>query len=176
VPERLYVRPSVEVISLQAGDPVGASRGAIAAVAAADIAFRTVPDQRVHEVADQLRRWVAERISDQVDYELTVSEETGQEPYVTPADLPALAVLRDAMRAGFGMPVGQMRGAGGAPAELLSRVLGVPVTFFGTGLPEDNWHDSDESVHLGTLLRGAATIAHLWQGLAEGRLAKGQAA
>jgi acetylornithine deacetylase/succinyl-diaminopimelate desuccinylase-like protein len=84
-------------------------------------------------------------------------------------------VLRDAMREGFGMPVGQMRGAGGAPAELLSRVLGAPVIFFGTGLPEDNWHDSDESVHVDTLLRGAASIAHLWQRLADGQRTAEQA-
>jgi acetylornithine deacetylase/succinyl-diaminopimelate desuccinylase-like protein len=167
VPERLYVRPSAEVVALQAGDPVGASRGAIAAVASADLAFRTVPNQTVAGVAEQLRRWVAERISDQVDYRLTIAEESGQEPYVTPGNLPALAVLRDAMCEGFGQPVGQMRGAGGAPAELLHRMLGAPVVFFGTGLPEDNWHDSDESVHLDTLLRGAATLASFWTRLGD---------
>jgi acetylornithine deacetylase/succinyl-diaminopimelate desuccinylase-like protein len=168
VPERLYVRPTVEVTALIAGDPTGASRGAIAAVAAADISVRTVPRQTVAGVAEQIRRWVAQTISPSVAYELTVSEETGQEPYVTPADLPSLAVLRDAMADGFGVSVGQMRNAGGAPAELLSRVLGAPVMFFGTGLPEDNWHDSDESVHVATLVSGAVTLGSLWSRLAGG--------
>ncbi|NHC44851.1 M20/M25/M40 family metallo-hydrolase [Motilibacter aurantiacus] len=166
VPERLYLRPAVEVMSLIAGDPVGASRAAIPSVATADLSIRTVPGQTVAQAAEQLRRWVAERISDRVDYELTVSEADGQEPYTTPAGLPALAALREAMEEGFGMPVGQMRGAGSAPAELMSRVLDIPVLFFGTGLPEDNWHDSDESVHVATLLNGAASMAHYWPRLA----------
>lgn len=34
--------------------------------------------------------------------------------------------------------------------------------FFGTGLVQDNWHDSDESVSLEMLRAGAATLAHLW--------------
>jgi acetylornithine deacetylase/succinyl-diaminopimelate desuccinylase-like protein len=44
---------------------------------------------------------------------------------------------------------------------LLASVLGIPVVFFGTGLVEDNWHDSDESVHVDNLKAGIATLAHL---------------
>jgi acetylornithine deacetylase/succinyl-diaminopimelate desuccinylase-like protein len=167
VPERLYVRPAAEVISFIGGDPVGPSRGAIPSVASADISIRTVPDQRVAEVADQLRRWVAENLSDRVAYELTVSEESGQEPYVTPPDHPALAALHEAMAEGFGTPVGHMRNAGGAPAQLLASTLGAPLVFFGTGLPEDNWHDSDESISVDVLAAGAATLALLWPRLAD---------
>jgi acetylornithine deacetylase/succinyl-diaminopimelate desuccinylase-like protein len=36
----------------------------------------------------------------------------------------------------------------------------------GTGLPEDHWHASDESIDLRMLVRGAATLAHLWRELA----------
>ncbi|MFD0485329.1 M20/M25/M40 family metallo-hydrolase [Kineococcus sp. GCM10028916] len=166
VPERLYLRPAVEVTSLLAGDPVGPSQGAIPAVATAGISFRTVPGQTVAGVADQLRRWVAERISDRVGYRLQVSEESGQEPYVTPADLPALAVLHRAAEEGFDTSVAWMRNAGGAPAALISSTLGIPLVFFGTGLPEDNWHDSDESVDVETLLAGVVTLARFWSGLA----------
>lgn len=52
------------------------------------------------------------------------------------------------------------------PAELLSRELDAPVVFLGTGLPEDHWHASDESIDLRMLVRGAATLAHLWRELA----------
>jgi acetylornithine deacetylase/succinyl-diaminopimelate desuccinylase-like protein len=52
----------------------------------------------------------------------------------------------------------------------MSRVLGAPVVFFGTGLPEDRWHDSDERVSVEVLVNGAATLAHLWQRLADTRL------
>jgi acetylornithine deacetylase/succinyl-diaminopimelate desuccinylase-like protein len=125
-----------------------------------------VPDQDPNEVSQQLREWVEKSVSGTVGWELSVVEEVGQPPYVTPADHPALPVLADAMRRGFDAPVGWMRNAGGAPAGLLSKELGRPVVFFGTGLPEDRWHDSDESVRVDVLLDGAASLAHFWLALA----------
>src|SRR3954447_21827086 len=38
---------------------------------------------------------------------------------------------------------------------------------WGGGLPEDRWHDSDESVLVDVLLRGAATLALFWPALAD---------
>jgi acetylornithine deacetylase/succinyl-diaminopimelate desuccinylase-like protein len=166
VPERLYIRPVVEVLSIIGGDPVGPSRGAIPSMANASITMRTVPNQRAADIADLFRSWVDAEISEAVDYELTVSVESAQEPYLTPADLPALHVLHEAMTAGWGRTAGQMRNAGGAPATLLVDAAHAPLVFFGTGLPEDNWHDSDESVRLDVLRAGAATLAHFWTGLA----------
>jgi acetylornithine deacetylase/succinyl-diaminopimelate desuccinylase-like protein len=166
VPERLYLRPAVEVLSIVGGDPVGPSRGAIPSVATATLTIRTVPDQRIAQVAEQLRAWVESELSDAVDYDLTVMEESGQEPYMSPEDLPALEVLHRAMSTAWGKPAGRMRNAGGAPASLLVETVGAPLVFFGTGLPEDNWHDSDESASIDMLLAGAATLAHFWTGLA----------
>jgi acetylornithine deacetylase/succinyl-diaminopimelate desuccinylase-like protein len=164
--ERLWLRPAAEVLTIIAGDPAGPARGAIPSLARADFSIRTVPGQSVPRVAEQLRQWVKERISDRVDYTLTIPEESGQEPYRTPLDLPALAALREAMAEGFGREVGLMRNAGGSPASLLHDVTDAPILFFGTGLPEDNWHDSDESVRIDMLQAGAATLAHLWPRLA----------
>jgi acetylornithine deacetylase/succinyl-diaminopimelate desuccinylase-like protein len=59
-----------------------------------------------------------------------------------------------------------MGNAGGGPAELLSRKLGAPVLFFGIGLPEDRWHDSDERVAVDMLVSGAASLAYFWPRLA----------
>ena len=166
--ERLWARPAVEVIAILGGDPVGPSRGAIPAVATANFSIRTVPEQRMDNVADQLRRWVADRIDERVSYELSIAPETGQEAYRTPADLPALTALAEAMSEGFGgRPVGRMGNAGGGPADLLANSTGAPVLFFGTGLPEDCWHDGDESASIDVLLAGAATLAGFWARLAE---------
>ncbi|WP_306215222.1 M20/M25/M40 family metallo-hydrolase [Actinoplanes sp. RD1] len=164
--ERLWARPAAEVISLVSGDDDGPSRGAIPAVASATISFRTAEGQRPETVAEQVRRWVADALDDRVGYRLTVGTETDQAPYRTPRDHPAVAALAEAMAAGFGRPVGRMGNAGGGPAELLARKLGAPVVFFGTGLPEDNWHDGDESASVDVLLAGAATLAELWPRLA----------
>jgi acetylornithine deacetylase/succinyl-diaminopimelate desuccinylase-like protein len=165
--ERLWARPAAEVISVLAGDPVGASTATVPAVAAAEISIRIVPDQRVADVAEQLRRWVADTISDRFDYRWTLSEETAQEPYRTPEDHPAVTALAAAMTEEFGRPAGRMGNAGGGPADLLATTLDAPVVFFGTGLPEDRWHDSDERVGIDVLLTGAATLANLWARLAQ---------
>jgi acetylornithine deacetylase/succinyl-diaminopimelate desuccinylase-like protein len=161
--ERLWLRPAAEIISMVAGDPVGVTRSAIPAVATATLNIRTVDGQTVSGVADQLRRWVAQTISGTVEYELTIVQQTAQEPYRTPEDHPAVAALAAAMQEGFGKPAGRMGNAGGGPAELLARVIDAPVLFFGTGLPEDRWHDSDERVSVEVLLNGAATLAFFWQ-------------
>jgi len=44
-------------------------------------------------------------------------------------------------------------------ADLPAHRLDAPVLFFGTGLPEGCWHDSDESVSVDVLAAGAATLA-----------------
>jgi acetylornithine deacetylase/succinyl-diaminopimelate desuccinylase-like protein len=161
VEERLWARPSVEVLTLLAGDPTGFPRAVIPSEARAELSIRTVPDQRVHVIADQLRQFFAEHMPEGFEYELTIPEETGQDPYVTPKG-PALDALIRAMELGHGAETaGRMGNAGGGPAELLGRVFDAPVLFIGTGLPEDHWHSSDESVEIRTLLDGAASIAHL---------------
>ncbi len=77
------------------------------------------------------------------------------------------------MAVGFRTPdVGRMGNAGGGPAELLARTVSGPVLFFGTGLPEDHWHDSDESVSLDVLHSGAVTLACFWNELAATQSAK----
>ena len=163
--ERLWERPAVEVIALAAGDPVGVARAAVPSMASADLSIRTAEGQKVSDVADQLRRWVGETISDRYAHELTLDSETAQEFYRTP-DCPLLDALAAAMAKGFGVPeAGRMGNAGGGPADLISSALNVPVVFFGTGLMEDNWHDSDESVSIDVLMAGAATLAFLWEEL-----------
>ena len=171
VPERLWLRPAVEATSLIAGDPLGVSRAAVPAVASADLSFRTVPDQRPEKVAKLFEQWVAAAIRQGFRFSVAPDLATAQLPYRTP-EHPAVAALERAMVLGFnaeGSKTGRARrmgNAGGGPAELLSRVLGVPVLFFGTGLVEDHWHDSDESASIDVLLDGAAALACFWDELA----------
>ncbi|GAA0486491.1 peptidase [Paractinoplanes deccanensis] len=166
VPERLWLRPQAEVIAMIGGDPIGPSRGAVPSQAEATLSIRIVPDQTPEAVGEQLRRWVADNLSDRIDHELTLSIKTGQRPYATPPGHPAVEALAAAMEDGFGAPAGRMGNAGGGPAELLARLIGAPVLFFGTGLPEDRWHDSDERASIDVLLSGAATLASFWPRLA----------
>jgi hypothetical protein len=69
-------------------------------MASADLSIRTVVGQSVHDVADQLRAWVDERVGDRFGHELTISPQTAQEAYRTP-EIPALDALVGAMAKGF---------------------------------------------------------------------------
>jgi acetylornithine deacetylase/succinyl-diaminopimelate desuccinylase-like protein len=153
------------VTSVIGGDPIGPSRAAVPSVATADLSIRYVCDQTGAGIAEQLRRWVADTISDRFDHRVTVSAESAQDPYRTLDDLPAVTALAEAMQDGFGRPAGRMGNAGGGPAVWLSDSVGAPVVFFGTGLPEDHWHDSNERVSVDVLLAGAATLAAFWERL-----------
>jgi acetylornithine deacetylase/succinyl-diaminopimelate desuccinylase-like protein len=170
--ERLWERPSLEVIGLAAGDAEEVKRAAVPSMASANLSIRTVAGQRIATVAEQLRQWFDETIAAGYDHRLTIDESIAQESYRTPTT-PIVEALDRAMARGFGVPrVGRMGNAGGGPADLLATRLDAPVVFFGTGLVEDNWHDSDESASLAMLRAGAATLAHLWSELGEGPLSR----
>ncbi|WP_458116011.1 M20/M25/M40 family metallo-hydrolase [Arthrobacter sp. D2-10] len=165
--ERLWERPAVEIIALVAGDPVGVARAAVPSMASADLSIRTSAGQKVANVAEQLQQWAKQNVGNRYDYTLSLSTETAQEFYRTP-EHPVVEALSRAMARGFGVEkAGRMGNAGGGPADLLASALDAPVVFFGTGLVEDNWHDSDESIRMDVLRAGAATIAHLWDDLGQ---------
>jgi hypothetical protein len=168
--ERLWERPALEVIALAAGDPCGGTHAQPSRPWRLQIlSIRTVAGQKVSVVAEQVRQWVDETISEGYGYELSLDTGTAQEFYRTP-ESPFVDALSAAMAKGFQAPeVGRMGNAGGGPADLLASALNVPVVFFGTGLVEDNWHDSDESVRVDILKAGAATLAFLWEELGRHR-------
>ena len=147
-------------------------RAVIPSGATADISIRTVPGQSVHEAGEQLRAFVRDALPPGLDVEVCVSDSTAQEGYRTPWTWCSDALER-AMRQGYGVEeVKRMGNAGGGPAELLARRFEAPVVFFGTGLPEDHWHDSDESADLDELLLAVGVLAHLWVELADGPAAE----
>lgn len=165
--EKLYTRPSLEVLALASGDPLPPSRGVIPSLASAQIHISLVPDQDPAAIAELLQDWLARHVPDRVGYSLTVAEQINQPPYATPPGHPAVSILSEAMEQAWDRPVGRMGNAGSGPAVLLERKVGAPVLFFGTGLPEDRWHSSDESVDLSVLFNGAATMALFWPRLAK---------
>jgi acetylornithine deacetylase/succinyl-diaminopimelate desuccinylase-like protein len=168
--ERVWTRPSLEVLAVTGGDPSGAARGSIPSTAVAALSADIVPSQSVEKVSEQLRHWVAERISPLVDYDLTIAP-LSIGGYRTPEGHPAVGLLGECMAEAFGRPAGLMRNGGTGPAAWLADKV-APVVFFGTGLPEDRWHDSDESADIDLLGRGALTLALLWSKLATADLGR----
>ncbi|WP_173923515.1 M20/M25/M40 family metallo-hydrolase [Agromyces sp. Marseille-P2726] len=161
IPELLWARPALEVITIQGGDIGQLPRAVIPATATAELSIRLVVGQSPNEVGEQLRRWLEREASD-LRWDLSLSEVTAQPPYRTP-DVPEVQLLADAMAEGFGRDsVGRMGNAGGGPAQLLADSLQAPVVFFGTGLVTDRWHAADERARLDVLKKGAATLAVFW--------------
>ena len=165
--EQLYLRPSIEVATLISGDPDAPPRGVIPSTSRAELLFSLVPDQRPGMIGERFRAWVADAVPDYVEHSVEIDEKLNQPPYATPQDHPAVHVLAGAMSDAWGRPAARMRNAGAAPVTLLTDRTGAPVLFFGTGLPEDRWHSTDESVHLGVLRNGAVTMTLFWPRLAE---------
>ncbi|GGI46566.1 acetylornithine deacetylase/succinyl-diaminopimelate desuccinylase-like protein [Agromyces flavus] len=164
VPERLWARPWIEVISVQAGDTEGLPRAVIPATATAELSIRLAGDQDPQEIAGHVERWVADRLRG-IRFDLEFDHVTAEAPYRTP-EHPAVDALAAAMEVGFEVDrVGRMGNGGGGPADLLARRTGAPVLFFGTGLPNDRWHAPDEHVRLDVLERGAVTLAEFWRRL-----------
>lgn len=166
--ERLWERPAVEVISIVGGDQNGMPRATIPSVATADLSIRIVDGQNPETVGEQLQAWLAEHADGKFEHHLEVQLDSAQPPYRTPPGLPATAILERAVAAGYSADrVGRMGNAGSGPMRLLTDATDAPIVFFGTGLIEDNWHTSDESVHLDMLVGGAASLAVFWTALAD---------
>ncbi|KPI00127.1 peptidase M20 [Actinobacteria bacterium OV450] len=165
VPERLWARPSVEVARLTAGRTDAPALGLIPAEASADLLFRLVPDQRADRVAEQLHAWLDEHRRPGFTYALEVSS-TISDPYRTPPDHPALAVLAGAVSHAYGAPARYIGNGGAAPAAQLARACTAPVLFFGTGLPGDRWHGPDERAEIRALDLGVRTLTRFLEQLA----------
>jgi acetylornithine deacetylase/succinyl-diaminopimelate desuccinylase-like protein len=164
VPERLWARPAIEVISVRGGDIDGLPRAVIPATATAQLSIRLAGDQDPQEVAGHVERWVTQQLRG-IRHVLEFDHLTAEAPYRTP-DHPAVEALARAMAVGFDADhVGRMGNGGGGPVDLLARRTGAPVLFFGTGLPDDRWHAPDEHVRLDVLERGAVTLAEFWRRL-----------
>jgi acetylornithine deacetylase/succinyl-diaminopimelate desuccinylase-like protein len=159
--ERMWFRPAAEVTTLLGGEPKRPARGVVPAVAAADIGLRLVPDQRADLAVEQLRHWIADQVGDGFEHTFS-SPPINEDPYTTPPDLPALAALERSVSRTLSRPVIRIGNGGTAPAARLARALGAPVMFYGTGLPEDRWHDADERAELQALRQGVETLAYLY--------------
>jgi acetylornithine deacetylase/succinyl-diaminopimelate desuccinylase-like protein len=169
--ERVGARPTAEINGIWAGHIGSGVKTIIPAEAHAKVSFRLVADQEPAAVAKAFEDWLAARIPDGIEYDLSFESE-GVRPCRTPLDHPALqAVTRSVGRAFAEEPGGPApevlytRGGGSGPEADLQHVL-APVVFLGVSLPEYGAHSPNEYADLGQLLKGAEAAAYLWEDLA----------
>ncbi len=163
--ERLWTRPSLTVIALEAQTLRG-STNQILDAARARLSLRTVPDLESREAG---RLLVKKLVSRPPDGAVVSARIVGSGPWWhTDPQGPAFEAARRALRAGFGVePV--MMGAGGSIGfvrPFSEHLPGVPFLLLGVEDPPCNAHSENESLHLGDWRKCMRAAVHLYQELA----------
>ena len=163
--ERLWTRPALTVIALEARPFLGSSNQIIEA-ARARLSLRIVPGMDPREAGKLL----AKRLSARPPHGARVrARVTGATPsWTTDPEGPAFDAARRALRAGFGREAAMM-GSGGTIGFVapFDRVLGgVPCLLTGVIDPATNAHSENESLHLGDWVKCMRAAVHLYDELA----------
>ena len=96
----------------------------------------------------------------------SVQAGNGVRPCRSAIGSPAVLAARRAMERAFGREVLFTKEGGSGPEADLADILGAPLVFVAVGLDADRIHAPNEYVDLSRLLRGAESIAYLWEELA----------
>lgn len=161
--ERIWARPTAEVVGLESGWSPGGIRTIVPAVARVRLSFRLVADQRPDEVYDVAEHWVRAHVPAGVEVRFT--RHGGVAPARTPLDHPAVAAASAAIERVWGRAPLYTREGGSGPEEALGRVLHAPVVFLGVGLPDDGIHGPNERILLDQFWRGLLAAGELWHEL-----------
>jgi acetylornithine deacetylase/succinyl-diaminopimelate desuccinylase-like protein len=162
--ERIWARPTAEVNGLWGGHTGPGPKTIIPQAAHAKLSFRLVADQEPARVVESLRKYLTAVTPNGVVVSLTAG--TGVRPCRSAIDSPAVAAARRAMERAFGREVLFTKEGGSGPEADLADILGAPLVFVAVGLDADQIHAPNEYVDLSRLLRGAESIAYLWEELA----------
>lgn len=169
--ERIWTRPSLTVIALEARPLLGSSNQIIDA-ARARLSMRIVPKMDAKEAG----RLLVKKLTAKPPYGAKVTARvTGGTPWwTTDPEGPAFEAARRALKAGFGKPTA-MIGAGGSIgfvqpfADLLG---GAPCLLMGVEDPACNAHSENESLHLGDWIKCMKSAIHLYDELSRTPTAK----
>jgi acetylornithine deacetylase/succinyl-diaminopimelate desuccinylase-like protein len=155
--ERTTIRPYLTVTSLCDPSAPRGGKAAIPAHAVARLSLRLIPDQDPFEIAELLRRQLAQVPIADVALQLTV--DGAAYPILLPRDTAATrAVVRAVVQAWGVLPIFTRNGGSIAAVERLYRRLKAPMTLLGFGLQSDRIHAANEHLHLPTFFRGVQTM------------------
>jgi acetylornithine deacetylase/succinyl-diaminopimelate desuccinylase-like protein len=163
--ERLWTRPALTVIALEAHEVAGSSNQVLDA-ARARLSMRTVPRMDERRAGALLVKRLTARPPAGARVTARV---TGTARWWTcDPEGPAFEAARRALSAGYGREAA-MIGAGGSIGFVkpFSNALGgVPCLLMGVEDPESAIHSENESVHLGDFRHGMRAAVHLYDELA----------
>jgi acetylornithine deacetylase/succinyl-diaminopimelate desuccinylase-like protein len=163
--ERLWARPTAEINGMWGGHTGAGGKTIIPSQAHAKLSFRLVADQDPADIIPALSEYVAAHTPPGIESSVS-ADAGGVRPAFSPIDSPAVAAGRRAMERAFGREVLFTREGGSGPEADLTGILRAPLVFVGVGLDEDRIHAPNEKVEMALLLKGAESVAYLWQELA----------
>jgi len=169
--ERLWTRPALTVIALEAHKVHGSSNQILDA-ARARLSLRTVPEM---DAAEAGRLLVKKLTTEPPAGAKVTARVTGTAAWwTTDPEGPAFEAARRALAAAFGREAA-MIGAGGSIGfvQPFSDALGgVPCLLMGVEDPSSAIHSENESLHLGDFVNGMRAAVHLYDELARAPLAR----
>lgn len=166
--ERLWYRPTITVIGLDA-PPVAGASNTLAATARAKVSARLAPGQDPHRALQLLVEWLEAN----APWGLKVAVTPGAvgAGYLGDPDQPAMKAARRALAAAYGHEAALIGLGGSIPLiEPLTRSFGdIPALLTGVEDPDTRAHGIDESLHLDDWGRACLAQAYLLAELAEPR-------
>jgi acetylornithine deacetylase/succinyl-diaminopimelate desuccinylase-like protein len=166
--ERVWARPTCEIHGVWGGYTGPGHKTIVPTDAHAKVSFRLVADQQPLDVQAALTDYVARNVPDGITADMHFFGD-GVRPYLVPLDDPALQAVARSLARAFDDEVLYTREGGSGPEAAISEILQAPLVFLGVGLPTDRIHAPDEHAVIALLLKGAESVAYLWDELAASR-------
>lgn len=156
-PERMSIRPTLDVNGIWGGYTGDGAKTVIASKAYAKISMRLVPGQDPDKITQLFSAHFKQIAPPSV--RVKVTEMHGGQPALTPTDHPAYLAASQAMEATFGRKPVPFRGGGSIPiVASFERILGLKTVLMGFGLDSDAIHSPDEHYGVFNFFKGIETI------------------
>ncbi len=163
--EKLWARPSISVIALEAS-PIKGSSNQLVPSARARVSARLVPDMDPEKVTRQ----IAEHIHRVVPWgmQVKIRPEAGNPGWICVPEGPAFEAAKRALAKGFGADVALIGAGGSIPfvGPFAEAFGGAPALLVGLEDPICNAHSENESLNLDDWRKAMKAAAYLYEELA----------
>ncbi len=159
-PERLWIRPTVEVNGLLSGYTGEGAKTVLPAKAMAKVSFRLVPNQDPKKIEDLVRRHVESVAPQGVTVDVRALH--GGDPWRATLGSELYAAAERALGSAWNRDVVYAGEGGSIPiVPQFEAVLDAPVLLMGFGLPGENAHAPDEWISVENIEKGTHAAARL---------------
>jgi acetylornithine deacetylase/succinyl-diaminopimelate desuccinylase-like protein len=163
-PERLWVRPTVEVNGLLSGYTGEGAKTVLPAKAMAKVSFRLVPDQDPKTIEELVTAHIENVAPEGVT--VGIRRLHGGMPWRATLGSELYEAAERALSGAWGRPAVYAGEGGSIPiVPEFESVLGAPVLLMGFGLPGENAHPPDDWISVENNEKGTHAAAALWEEL-----------